>query len=123
MKLKYENDSISVFIQIIAIICVIAFVGASVYVIMKPAEKPTEVREVHSLSISAESPKTAGQSSPITVSAYDAEGNLVSGAHISLVAQAMDGAYPGDYEVELTLSDRGDGTYTSSLTSTWAGKW
>ncbi len=77
--------------------------------------------QVHSLSISVESPEMVGQSSWITVRAYDNENNPVSGASISLIALAMKGEYTWDYEVELTLTDRGDGTYDSSLTSTWAG--
>ncbi len=119
-KLRYEDEGVSVFIQIIAIICMIGLVGVSVYIVTKWAEKP-KVREVHSLSISAEPSKTAGQSSSITVRAYDAEGNPVRGASISLVALAIRGGYTGDYEVNLALTDRGDGTYTSNLTSTWAG--
>ena len=77
-------------------------------------------RPVHFLELSVDSPKTAGQSSPITVRAYDAENNPVSGARISLVALPMRGKYAGDYEVNLALTDRGDGTYTSNLTSTLA---
>jgi hypothetical protein len=75
---------------------------------------------IHSLELSVESPKTAGQSNPITVRAYDAENRPVSGASISLVALAMENIYAGD-SYTLTLTDIGNGTYTSSLASTWAG--
>jgi len=119
-KLRNKDGGVSILAQVIAIICVIALVGASIYIIRKPAEKPA-VREVHSLSISAQSPVTAGQSSAVTVGAYDDENNPMSGADISILAFAMKGGFGWDYEIELPLTDEGDGTYTSSLTSAWAG--
>jgi hypothetical protein len=79
-------------------------------------------RPVRFLKLSVDSPKTAGQSSPITVRAYDAENNPVSGAKISLAAIAMDGEYAGDYEIEIELVQTElAGVYTASLNSTWAG--
>ena len=119
-KFRNKDGGVSILAKVIAIICVIALVGASIYIITKPAEKPA-VREVHSLSISAQSPVTASQSSAITVQAHDAQGNPVSGANVSLVAQAMENQFAGDYEVELPLTDLENGTYTSSLASQWAG--
>jgi hypothetical protein len=74
-----------------------------------------------SLTISVEPLLVAGQTASITVRAYDVENKPVSGASISLFALAMEGEFGSDYEVELTLTDEGNGVYTSSLTSSWAG--
>ncbi len=119
LKLKHKNGGVSVAGQVIAIVLVLAVIGASIYIAVKLVETPPTAREVRSVSISAESPKTAGQSSLITVYAYDAEGGLASGANISLfysIPSARD-----EWGVPLQLVDQGDGTYTSSLPSQWAG--
>jgi|GEM_PF-1967639 len=104
-----------------AVVQVTSTQAEQVTVIVVSGPKPVVTAQMHSLSISAESPKTAGQSSAIMVRAYDAENNPVSGASISLSAAAMEGTVGGDYAVELALSDQGNGNYTAELTSTCAG--
>jgi len=116
------SKGISPAAQVIVLILILAIIGVGIYVATRPPEGvPPPAAQVASLSISAESPKTASQSSAITVQAHDAQGNPVSGANVSLVAQAMENQFAGDYEVELPLTDLENGTYTSSLASQWAG--
>ncbi len=75
------------------------------------------VGPVASLELTASSPHRAdGQdASDIVVRARDAGGQPVPGASIALLAIAG-----RDFSQPLALSDRGDGTYTASLTSTSA---
>ncbi len=75
------------------------------------------VGPVASLELTASSPHRAdGQdASDIVVRASDASGQPVPGASIALLVTAG-----RDFSQPLALSDRGDGTYTASLTSTSA---
>ncbi len=101
---------------------IITLIAAGAYVGTRPAEDEEEEEvpgEVHSLTITIVSPVTAEQSSSITVYAHDAENNPVSGADISLSYTIPGRRDP--WRVSLRLVDQGDGTYTSSLTSQWAG--
>jgi hypothetical protein len=124
LRLRYKDGGVSTTGWLIITFIIFALIAAGAYIGTRPTEKEEEEEvpgEVRSLTITAVSPVTAGQSSSITVYAYDAEGNPVSGVSLSLFALAMEGEFGGDYEVELALTDQGDGTYISSLASSWAG--
>lgn len=78
-------------------------------------------RAVHLLVLSVEPTAIVGESSEITVLAYDSENRPVSGLEISLFVLALENGYGGDCEFELPLEDLGGGRYTASFVSTWAG--
>lgn len=124
LKLRYRNGGVSAVAQVIVIVVVLALIGAGIYIATTPTkqqgEQPPGDNEVSWLSITAESLKTVGQLSSITVYAYDSEGNPVSGANISL-SYTISGGRESWWDTSLQLVDHGDGSYTSSMTSQWAG--
>ncbi len=121
LKLRYRDEGVSTTSLLIVTFVVLALVVSVVSISMIPAGGPGEQPSggVNTLTITAVSPVTAGQPSLITVLAYDADGNPVSGADISL-SYTIPGARDS-WDVALQLADQGDGSYTSNLTSQWAG--
>ncbi len=123
-RLRCSDGKVPTPVLLYISIIIIALVAAGAYVGTRPAEQEEEEEEevpgeVHSLTITAVSPVTAGQSSSITVEAKDNEGTPVPGLDISLLWD-IPGARD-EWGVPLALVGQGDGSYTSSLTSQWAG--
>jgi len=118
---KKENGVASTSLQILVLLIVILTIGSVIYVrVTRPPREPA-VSEVQSLSITSSSSTTVGSVNSIVVSAYDAEGNPVSGANLSLCYTMSDVKDP--WVSGVALVDRGDGTYVGNLSSERAGSY
>lgn len=126
MKTVVRNeDGVGPVLQRLSFFIVVVILSAGLYFLLSAptaeiSQPPAETK-AQSLSISTETAASVTDSSLITVTAYDANNNPVSGENAALYYSIPSSRE--SWSLPVQLSDQGDGKYTTSFSSQWAGKY